>query len=260
MKFVRLINEQGIFIEDAFVEELTELTIETPCPQGFYLPKWDGEVVYEAIEMEEEIDSGFNHEEVDEDFTHKEVQTIRTEVGQWVESLTEEEIQALKDSVPDPIEEVDVNVLRQDVDELQETVLHDIPQPMMFRSMMMAVRKILKQSEMTDEELLELIDVYDEFEMGLEVIVGDYYKYQDNLYEVIQEHTTQWTPDTVPALFNKVIPKGVIPEWEQPTGSQNAYKIGDTVTYKGSTYVSKIEGNTTVPDGDTPHNRYWTLT
>ena len=41
--FVRIIDENGLFVEDAFVDELTEFTIETPCPDGFYLPKWDGE-------------------------------------------------------------------------------------------------------------------------------------------------------------------------------------------------------------------------
>lgn len=60
MIFVRLIDENGMFIEDAFVEELTEFTIETPCPSGFYQPKWNG--------------------------------------TEWVEGLTQEEIQAIKDS------------------------------------------------------------------------------------------------------------------------------------------------------------------
>jgi hypothetical protein len=43
MIFVRKIDEQGFFIEDAFVEKITELTIETPCPSGFYKPKWNFE-------------------------------------------------------------------------------------------------------------------------------------------------------------------------------------------------------------------------
>ena len=43
MILVRIIDDNGLFIEDAFVDELTEFTIETPCPDGFYLPKWDGE-------------------------------------------------------------------------------------------------------------------------------------------------------------------------------------------------------------------------
>lgn len=43
MIFVRIIDEQGFFISDEFVDELTPKTIETPCPAGFYHPKWDGE-------------------------------------------------------------------------------------------------------------------------------------------------------------------------------------------------------------------------
>lgn len=41
--YVRIIDSDGFFVEDAFVDELTEFTIEMPCPDGFYLPKWDGE-------------------------------------------------------------------------------------------------------------------------------------------------------------------------------------------------------------------------
>ena len=40
--FVRIIDSNGFFVEDAFVDELTEVTVETPCSDGFYLPRWDG--------------------------------------------------------------------------------------------------------------------------------------------------------------------------------------------------------------------------
>lgn len=56
MIFVRVIDEDGFFIEDSFVEELTDLTIETPCPSGFYHPKWDGDKWIEGL-TQEEIDS-----------------------------------------------------------------------------------------------------------------------------------------------------------------------------------------------------------
>ena len=60
--FVRVIDDNGIFIEDAFVDELTDRTIETPCPEGFYHPKWNGE--------------------------------------KWVEGLTQAEIDAIKAEIP----------------------------------------------------------------------------------------------------------------------------------------------------------------
>jgi len=51
--FVRIIDSNGDFIEDAFVDELTKFTIETPCPDGFYLPKWDGTQWVEGKTVEE---------------------------------------------------------------------------------------------------------------------------------------------------------------------------------------------------------------
>lgn len=53
MIFVRLIDENGMFIADEFVNELTEFTIETPCPSGFYHPKWNGESWVEGLSQEE---------------------------------------------------------------------------------------------------------------------------------------------------------------------------------------------------------------
>ena len=53
MLYVRIIDEQGLFIEDAFVEDLTEFTIETPCPSGFYRPRWNGTEWVEGLSEEE---------------------------------------------------------------------------------------------------------------------------------------------------------------------------------------------------------------
>ena len=49
MKYVRLIDENGLFIEDAFVKELTEFTIETLCEESFYKPKWNGKKWIEGL-------------------------------------------------------------------------------------------------------------------------------------------------------------------------------------------------------------------
>jgi hypothetical protein len=53
MIFVRVIDENGFFVGDDFVEELTPFTIETPCPEGFYKPKWDGIQWVEGLTPEE---------------------------------------------------------------------------------------------------------------------------------------------------------------------------------------------------------------
>ena len=62
MKYVRLIDSNGLFIEDTFVEELTEFTIETLCEGGLYKPKWNG--------------------------------------NKWIEGLTQTEINAIKNIIP----------------------------------------------------------------------------------------------------------------------------------------------------------------
>jgi hypothetical protein len=51
--FARIIDENGLFVCDDFVDELTEFTIETPCPDGFYLPKWNGTQWVEGKTAEE---------------------------------------------------------------------------------------------------------------------------------------------------------------------------------------------------------------
>ena len=56
MIFIRIIDKNGLFIEDTFVEEITEFTIETPCPSGFYHPRWNGVEWVEGM-AQEYIDS-----------------------------------------------------------------------------------------------------------------------------------------------------------------------------------------------------------
>ena len=86
MIFVRIIDNNGFFVEDAFVESLTDVDgnpistyIETPCPDGFYLPRWND--------------------------------------TQWVEGKTAEEIAAIKSNA------VIEKTAEQRIDELETLVL-----------------------------------------------------------------------------------------------------------------------------------------
>lgn len=38
------------------------------------------------------------------------------------------------------------------------------------------------------------------------------------------------------------------PEWKQPEGGHDAYKVGDRVTYNGKVYESTINGNVWAPE------------
>lgn len=102
---------------------------------------------------------------------------------------------------------------------------------------------------LTDDELIKLSKLYPEWEVGKSYNVDDVISYHNELYKVIQAHTSQsdWTPDVVASLFTKVSPDGVIAEWSQPTGAHDAYNTGDQVTWKNSTWQSDIDANVWEP-------------
>lgn len=52
-----------------------------------------------------------------------------------------------------------------------------------------------------------------------------------------------WQP---PVNWREVVATGY-PAWIQPTGAQDAYKIGDRVSFNGANYESKINGNVWSP-------------
>lgn len=120
----------------------------------------------------------------------------------------------------------------------------------MKRSEAMALRHKIEHAAalQTDEDALQSIDLFPKWEPGIEVSVGERYKYNKVLYKVIQAHTTQadWTPDKVPALF-VVVSVEEWPEWVQPTGSGDAYMQGDKVTFDGEHYISLIDNNVWSP-------------
>ena len=103
----------------------------------------------------------------------------------------------------------------------------------------------------TDEQALQVPDLYDkwsgdsmQYKMGVRV------NYEGTLYKVLQDHTSQpdWTPDTAPSLFAKVLVADpeVIPEWEQPD-STNGYAKGDWVTHNGIIWESLVDNNVWEP-------------
>lgn len=78
-------------------------------------------------------------------------------------------------------------------------------------------------------------------------------RYAEKLYRCVQAHTSQddWTPDVTPALWTEVAKPGEIPVWKQPTGAQDAYRIGDKVHYPGKedpVYVCVTDYNVFPPD------------
>lgn len=112
-----------------------------------------------------------------------------------------------------------------------------------------ATRKLIRVDELSEEELTEMIDLHESYQVDKLYKVNDIFKYEGKLYKVIQEHTSQedWIPSELPALYLNLMPENVIPEWVQPTGNHDAYNTGDKVIYEGKVYESLIDNNTWSP-------------
>jgi len=101
----------------------------------------------------------------------------------------------------------------------------------------------LNQIALTEIDLpnfKELYINYDYYKPNHDYLIGDILVYDDELYEVIQAHTSleNWRPNEVPSLYKvKVLQEeGEIRPWVQPVGASDCYKLGDKVTYNGSTW------------------------
>ena len=100
----------------------------------------------------------------------------------------------------------------------------------------------------TDETLLDNKVAFSLWRAGVPVTAGQILRYGDDIYRVIQPHTTQddWTPDKTPALFTKISLEEY-PQWVQPTGAHDAYNKGDKVSDEGKHWISEIDGNVWKP-------------
>ena len=107
-------------------------------------------------------------------------------------------------------------------------------------------------SFLDDTDALEAIDLYPMWSGdNVGYFVGDRVRYNQILYKVLQNHTSQenWTPEAAPSLYAKVLipDPDVIPDWEQPD-STNPYMIGDKVRFEGHVYESTIDNNIWAPN------------
>jgi chitodextrinase len=111
--------------------------------------------------------------------------------------------------------------------------------------------QFLKLRGMADDQVaLQVPDLYPVWEVGVSYVTGDRVLYNEILYKVLQNHTSQetWIPTETSSLYAKVlIPDvDVIPEWVQPD-STNPYMTGDKVTHNGKTWVSIVDNNVWEP-------------
>ena len=107
--------------------------------------------------------------------------------------------------------------------------------------MMLSMEKVRKLRAMiekaavslNDEDALSAVELFPAWKADTAYAVDERIRYGEKLYKCVQAHTSQsdWTPPDTPALWTEVAKPGEIPVWVQPTGAQDAYRIGDKVHY-----------------------------
>lgn len=111
-------------------------------------------------------------------------------------------------------------------------------------------RKMIEQAAVSlpDEDALTAPEMFPHWKPDMDVITDERMYYNEKLYRVVQGHTTQegWEPDVTPALFTEVS-VDEWPEWKQPTGAQDAYRIGDKVSHNGKHWISTADNNVWEP-------------
>ena len=108
----------------------------------------------------------------------------------------------------------------------------------------------------TDEQAVEVADLYPEYEVDHAYKQNDRFQYNGSLYKVNQDHTSaaQWVPGesgTESLYTNLMLDESGYQIWKQPTGAHDAYNTGDIVRYPnkdGQLYKSLIDGNVYSPD------------
>jgi len=129
------------------------------------------------------------------------------------------------------------------------------PQPELdpaYDSIVEVVKKMLEPSceSLTDEEALEVAALFPTWasKIGKEVAAGERLWYNKKLWKALQAHTAMenWTPDTATSLYVEVSIEE-FPEWKQPTGAQDAYRLGDKVSHNDKHWESTIDYNTYEP-------------
>ena len=123
--------------------------------------------------------------------------------------------------------------------------------------MRMAVQPMLMS--MDDESVASVSSYLPEWKAGESLQKDDVRTYDGRIFRVVQAHTSQetWIPGTegTASLYSEIVlgESGYI-LWKQPTGAHDSPNKGSIREYDGEVWISKIDGNTTVPGSD---DRWW---
>lgn len=107
-------------------------------------------------------------------------------------------------------------------------------------------------SVLTDEQAIEVKELYQLWEVGVDYAVDDVRRHDDKLFRCLQAHTSQadWTPDAVPALWVEIAAAGEYREIKENMLSTEAFALDEIGWYqtKENLYKSLIAANVYTPD------------
>ena len=116
------------------------------------------------------------------------------------------------------------------------------------------LRQVIEQASVSlpDEDALEAVELFPVWAAGVRYEKPVRVQYGGKLFRCEQSHTSQagWEPDITHAIWTEVAKPGEIPVWRQPTGAQDAYRLGAKVHYPdaaGPVWTSTIDYNTYQP-------------
>ena len=117
----------------------------------------------------------------------------------------------------------------------------------------------------TDEQAYVMRYLYPDFDPeGHEYKQNDRFLWSENnkFYKVLQDHTSQDSPDRMPdvavSLYVEIPDPSVEwPEWKQPTGAQDAYYKGDKVIFEGAKYICIAPEGVAVVWDPVTYPAYW---
>ena len=127
---------------------------------------------------------------------------------------------------------------------------------MISRSRAVFLRRMIEKASasLTDVEACEAAELFPRWSGdSVEYQAGDNpdrVSYNGTLYKCLTGHTSQptWTPSDSPSIWVRVDdPSQEWPEWVQPLGSTDAYRIDDKVSHNDKHWVSTLDYNTYEP-------------
>lgn len=99
---------------------------------------------------------------------------------------------------------------------------------------------LAEAGQLDDATAGEHAEQFAEWAYPIDYKAGNIRRYAAALYRCIKDHTSQsdWAPDVAVSLWTKIAdPSEEWPEWAQPRGNYDAYRLGDKVSHNGARWV-----------------------